>query len=271
MSATFTETPPTPTTFANMTAAQFASRLANRIPNSWTGQGSLQSGIAWSLLNAIGQQIATVYVEVQYALNAQRIQTETSPELDLASKDFFGDLLPRPPGMTDAAFSALITANLLKRGATRIAISNAVKALTGAAPRMIEPWNPGDVGCRDNLISYRDIDTPSNPMRNTSAYLAFNGFIEAVLPTFPVLGNNPLLTRDATGYRDANEYRLQLQNVGEAQIYAAVQATKAWGTNVWLRFGTSPGNNNGLVPSVYLTDNAGMLVQDNLGGYLTSA
>lgn len=186
----------------------------------------------------MSQGLAQVLKQIHYAKAADYLQTETSPELDLASVDFFGpNALPRPVGMSDANFYALILAQLFKSAVTRQAISDAIFAITGVRPRLIEPWNPADTGCRDTLVSFRDVDTTANPMRNTSGYLAWNGFIETVLPNSAVLGGlNPLLTRDDGGFRDANEYRLTIPNFPSNSIYNAVNAVRAFGTTVWIRF-----------------------------------
>ena len=184
-----------------ITADGFAQRMSQTpmYPRGWASEAAKQpGGVFYALMNTLGTQLSYLITELQYALNAQRIQTETSPELDLASVDFFGQgVLPRPTGMSDANYLALIQANLLQPAATRGAVSNAIYRLTGAVPRIVEPWNPADTGCRDTLKSYRDIDTTGNPMRNTNPSLRYQGFIDSVLPPISGLGGNQqLLTRD---------------------------------------------------------------------------
>ena len=232
------------TVFPNYTQAQFAQRIATQFPRGWANDAAKQDGTLGTgvpgnmflLMSAISSQIQFLQTEVQYALNAQRMQTETSPKLDLASQDFFGDALPRPAGMSDANFFALIQVNLFKKVATRSALIAVIKAATGVAPRLIEPWCPADTGARDTLVSFRDIDTPANPFVNTSAFLAYNGFILSVPPTFSTLAGNPFTTQDDSAFRDANEYMLDLTGSAVQNLFSVIQAAKAFGTDVWLQF-----------------------------------
>lgn len=224
------------TTIPIVTQQEFAAHTGALLPNGWAGADAVTSGIMSSLLGAIGSQMAFVITQVQYDLAASRLQTETSPELDLASKDFFGELLPRAPGQTDASFLQLIQSSLFTPMATRMALSQAIANLVGAVPRMIEPWNPADTGARDLLSSYRDVDTVANPLENTSAWLGYNGFVITQLPTFITLGANPLYCRDDGGYRDVNEYQLLLQTSTIAQLYALINRVRAAGITVWVKF-----------------------------------
>jgi hypothetical protein len=235
-----------PTTIPTITADGFAQRMAALIPRGWASDAAKQpGGNLYALLYSLGSQLNFLITELQYALAAQRIQTETSPELDEASQDYFGNALPRPPGMSDANFAALIMSNLLQKGATRQAVSDAVYKLTGIVPRIVEPWNPGDTGCRDSLLSYRDIDTAANPLENTNPGARYQGFISTIAPPVMGLGLNPLLTRDGAGFRDANEYRISIAVIsGVQELYNAINKVKVEGTVVWVKIiqGGSGGN-----------------------------
>ena len=219
-----------------ITADGYAQRMAALIPRGWANDSAKQpGGVLYALLETIGTQFNFINTALQYALNTTRIQTETSPELDEASEDFFGDALPRPPGATDAAFLALIQSNLLQPGATRQAVSNAVQKITGVAPRIIEPWNPGDTGCID-VATFIDIDTKANPFI-MSGEDRYQGFIETILPPITSLGNNPLLTSDDGAYLDVNLYGDTLQGVlqGLSAIYNAINAVRPFGTIAWVK------------------------------------
>lgn len=232
------------TTFPSLTADQFVQRIARTFPRGWAGDAAkTQAGnIFYSVIYSMSTQLTYALEQMQYALNAQRMQTETGPELDLASEDFFGTALPRPGGMSDANFFQLIQANLFTTKVTRGALSQAITTLTGTAPRLIEPWNPADTGCRDTPVSYRDVDTPQNPMLNADGFLEYQGFIISLLPSAKTLGNQPLLTRDDTGYRDANEYRVLLQTLPADTLTQTIEQTKAYGVRIWLKIADPSGS-----------------------------
>ncbi len=237
------------TTIPEPSAALVATQVGRLYPNRWASEtAKAPGGVLYALLESIGSQIAFALVQANYGLNAARIQTETAPELDLASLDFFGGTLPRVAGQTDAVFLAAIQAALFAPMATRDALSRAITNMVGAVPRLVEPWNPGDTGCRDTLVSYRDIDTAENPLENTSAWLGYNGFITAQLPTYAVLGANPFLTRDDGGFRDANEYRLTIQVSSLNQLYALINRVRAYGTTIWVKLQGQSGS------SVFILD-----------------
>ena len=122
------------TILPTISASQFADRLAANLPAGWAGADAVQSGLVSSLLLAVGGELALALQELQYAASAQRLQTETYPELDLASQDYLGSLLPRPNGTDDFDYADLIIAHLFRSAATRQAISNALTLLTGFFP-----------------------------------------------------------------------------------------------------------------------------------------
>lgn len=229
----------TPTTIPAITADGFAKRMAALIPRGWANDAAKQpSGVAYALLNALGTQLNFLITELQYALNSQRIQTETSPELDLASVDFFGQgVLPRPDGMSDADYLALIKANLLQSGATRTAVSNAIENLTGVKPRIVEPWNPGDTGCSDTGMGFYDVDTFENPMEVCNPGDRYQGFIRSTLPPIIKLGNNPLLTFDDGAFFDTNSFSDTAQGFisGISSLYDAINKVHLYGTRVWVQ------------------------------------
>jgi hypothetical protein len=239
------------TTFPTVSQQQFAQRIAQLYPRGWANEGAKYAPSAtntgstntYFLFSALSSQIAFMLSEMQYALDAMRMQTETSPELDLASEDYLGSALPRPPGMSDATFYALIQANLFKKVATRSALIALITQVTGSAPRLIEPWCPGDTGCRDTLVSYRDVDTQANPCVHTSALLAYNGFIVSLAAGISGLFNQPLLTRDDGAYADANDYRVDPVVTAAYNLFDIVQAAKAFGTEVWIQVAASVNRN----------------------------
>ena len=229
-----------PTVITPLTGAAFAQRIAELFPPNWCSDDAKTSGNVYSLLLSLGNELTNLMNEVQYTQQATLIGTETSPELDNAGLDFFGGTLPRPPGMSDANYSALILSSLFPTSATRAAISAAIKKATGQAPRMVEPWNVNDTGARDSPISFRDVDTAANPMRNTNPGLRRQGFIDSLPAITVTLGGQPMIARDFNGFRDANEYRVTISSSGVSSLYDVINAVKAEGITIWVRIGTIP-------------------------------
>lgn len=223
------------TQIQDVTPQQFVGRIADLFPPNWCSDDAKASGNVFTLILTVGQKLTDVLTQIQYVQEAARLKTETSPELDDAGLDFFGGALPRPIGMSDANYAALLLSSLFKPAATRKAISDAVTAATGQTPRMVEPWNVTDTGARDTPISFRDVDTAANPMRNTDPGLRCQGFIDAVPPITLTLQGNPLIARDTSAFRDANEYRITIQSVDTTSIFNTINALRAAGITIWVR------------------------------------
>lgn len=228
------------TTIPTVTGEQFAGRTARTVPHGWAGDDAAQAGLFGDVLRAIGQQLNFVLTGVQYAAAAQRLTSETFPELDLASTDFLGDQLPRPSGISDSAYAQLIISNLFQQADTRLALSNAIQLLTGATPRMMEPWNIFDTGVWDHG-SYWDVDTPANPARYGDGSLGWQGFIETVPPSIPAIGaNNPILAYDDGAFWDVPGYFFgTIQPVSIQTLYDLVNRLKVYGTTIWVKFLTT--------------------------------
>ncbi len=91
-----------------------------------------------AMLAGIAYAFAAIYLLYLFAVQQSRIATSTGGFLDIAATDFYGTGLPRLIGEGDAAYLARIKANLFKERATRAAVSNAVQAVTGTAPDIVE-------------------------------------------------------------------------------------------------------------------------------------
>jgi hypothetical protein len=188
---------------------------------------------------------------LQYAAAAMRLQTAIGNALDLASLDFFGSgayAQPRFSGEIDPAFRARLMAALLPTGATRAAVSAAVQRVTGAVPRIVEPWAPQDTGVVDGVwvgnrlfgAIYADVDTAETPGRATNPGERYQAFIDTILPTVPILGGNPLPCVDDGLYADAPGSSVfdfdGAAPLGAQLVYNAINAVKVEGTVVWVRF-----------------------------------
>lgn len=224
------------TTIVGIDGPRFAARLAQLFPRGWASDDARQTGNVYSLLLTLGNQLQVTQEEVQYALAAQRLQTETFPELDDASLDFYGGTLPREPGQTDTDYADEIIANLFQPAATRTALFNALAALTGFAPRMLEPWNVYDTGSWRNL-SYWNVDTVANPARWGNGGLRYQGFIETAPPSIPAIGpNNPILAWGDSAYWNVPGYFFGIiAPVNENAINDLINRLRAYGTVVWVK------------------------------------
>lgn len=224
------------TTLTTISPQQFAGRIADLFPRGWSSDDAKQSGNVYALFLSFGQQLAVVQAQIQYALGAQRLATETFPELDDASMDFLGDQLPRAAGMSDADFAAAIIAELFQPVATRSALSNALIKLTKQTPRMLEPWSPLDTGAWGvGGPSYWDVDTIANPAR-WGAGPRYQGYIETTPPALSAIGpNNPIQCWNSA-YWDVPGYFFGIiSSVGIDTLNETINRLRAYGTTVWVK------------------------------------
>lgn len=231
----------TPSFIPILLGETFAARIADLYPRGWASDDAKQSGNFFALLLAFGNQLQAIQGELAYALNAQRIQTETSPELDIASVDFFGGILPRPSGMNDADYAALIIGSLFQAVATRPALQQALTRLTGVPPRMLEPWSPGDTGAWDAPVSFWNADSVVTPARWGNGGIRYQGFIETVPPGIPAIGpNNPVLGWGSVAYWNVPGYLFAiLQSADENTVNDLITRLHAYGTTVWVKLVTA--------------------------------
>src|SRR5487761_1896413 len=224
---------------ANLTfyaAAEVVQRLAALVPNEWASEDAKQRGVAFAMLDTISQELAFITGNVQYIAAAARLQTATSPELDEAADDFFGvGMFPRPPGVTDAVYSALIIANLFQEANTRAAISAALLKLTGEMPRLMEPWNVIDTGAWGNN-SYWNVDSVVNPARWGNGSIRYQGFIETVPPSIPAIGpNNPILTWGTSYWNIPGYFFGIIQSAPTENLYTLIDTLKSEGVLCWVK------------------------------------
>lgn len=182
---------------------------------------------------------------IRYALAATRAQSATDDALDLVAQDYFGATglyaLPRLPGETDGSYRARILASLLRSGATRAVITAAVEKVTGFPCRVTEWWRPSDTGCWGR--GYWSVDTQATPFRWTGggkfAGLAYQGFVECVLPRSQPFGNNPTPCYDQTfyfGVAGSSFLDGSAGLVGPQAVYDAINRAKVYGTIIWVKF-----------------------------------
>jgi hypothetical protein len=238
------------TTYTPLTPTQFGARMAALFPPGWASPEAKQEGGAVrGVMDTLGTPLAFESGALQYAFEACLIGTAQNGALDGKALDFFGSgfyALPRNPGESDAAYSARLLAALLPEGATRKAVSDAVKAVTGQAPRIIEPWRPADTGVLDGGpgagMMFYDIDNVVTPGLMTDNGLGYQGFIQTILPLAQPFGNNPTPVMD--------EYTMNLDVGGSSMldaasgatpqgaqaVYNAINRAKCEGTIAWVQF-----------------------------------
>jgi hypothetical protein len=250
-----------PTTITPLTPDQFAARIGANFPPGWSSQtAKLPGGVLYNIFKMMGVGLSFEMGGAQYALDATRLATATGDALDLAAEDFFGTgfyAILRNTGELDPAYRARLQAAMLPTGATRHAVYNEILRVTGFAPRLIEPWRLLDVGMWDgplNRMSFWDVDNIDNPFRWTTGSnpnaavndlsLAYQGFVECVLPVAEPFGNNPTPCLDEwTMAWDVFGAFMDVSNsvpLGEAVVLSAISRMKVEGTTVWFRFVPAP-------------------------------
>lgn len=131
--------------------ADFVRRIKNELPSPWfpvTGATDAASAtpILDGLLNGIAAGWAFCHKLLHYVKLQTRIATATDVFLDLCSRDYLGNALPRNANESDASFRVRIKAAILQPKATRPAMVQALTNLTGRTPWIFEPANPSDTG-----------------------------------------------------------------------------------------------------------------------------
>lgn len=229
------------TIITQQSAAQFADRIAALVPNGWAGSDAKATGVVRDLFLALGSELSGLLNEVGYLADATRLKTETDPELDIAGADFFGSTYHRPNGMSDSDFAALIIANLFKSAATRPAFLAALSALTGSAPRLLEPWNISDTGGW-SATSYWNVDTVDNPARWGNGSLRYQGYIETPPPLIPAVGsNNPVLSWGTAYWNEPGYFFGIIPSAPMSALYDLINRLKAEGITIWVKITTSNG------------------------------
>lgn len=163
-------------------AADMAVRLKMVLPTGWFGD---TTPVLDMVLGGLGALWAALYGLIDAVRNQTRIATATGPMLDIAAQDYFGTALARRAGEPDLAFSARIRANLLTSRATRASLIAAVKAETGRAPAVFEPFNATDTGgYGTNTLGYNAVGGYGNLL------LPYQCFVTAYRPAIPGSGTS---------------------------------------------------------------------------------
>lgn len=131
------------------TQSDFLARIKSILPRWW---GDDDTPVLDGVLSAPSWALAFIYQLIGYVRLQTRLATATDGFLDLFAADFFGTALPRNPGEIDSAYRARIKASLFPPKNTRAALVQAIVQLTGIAPTIVEPQNPGDTSAFGSLL-----------------------------------------------------------------------------------------------------------------------
>lgn len=216
-----------------------AGRLLTTLPRPWFSDAAKASGgTLWAVLEGFGVGHAQFYQIIQtLKANDRLLTTLDLGVLQQFAQDFFGpDGFPPMSGELLNAYRSRIRAHFFIPGGTRQAIITAVTNLTGKAPiSIVEPWNPNDCGAWDVGNTGWDIEGHWG-----SLDIPWEGFVQVERPLAAVNNGQPVYSAwdgyagfdtDLAYYTD----NLSSQIISDAVIYAAIQAAKAYGTEVWVQ------------------------------------
>lgn len=178
-----------------------------------------------AILNAYSVTAAYNYRLYEYLKLQTRIKTATDDNLDLISRDYLGNRLPRRKNEDDNSFRNRILAFLLPFPATREGISDAIYALTGRRPDIFEPWNVNDTGALNNdfYLNISQLGALPDAYEATFFITVYRPIAEG--SDWPALNNDFYLGFDSYLWSP----QLIGRQVADEDILAIIQATKACG------------------------------------------
>jgi len=185
------------------------------------------------LLSGVAQVQAFVYGLVAYAGLQTRIKTASDGWLDVIAADFFGLALSRAAGQSDASLRSRIIVHLFRERATRAGMVKVLTDLTGAAPVMFEPQRPLDTGSYGGpMLGYGVAGGYGSLQMPYQALVLVSRPAGSGIPKVAGYG----VSSGGYGMASQAEYAsvgMVLGAVTDADIYAAIEATKPVGTVMW--------------------------------------
>ncbi|MGU3387295.1 hypothetical protein ACLBYG_22485 [Methylobacterium sp. D53M] len=136
-----------------MTQADMLARLRALLPPWFPDDDPILDG----LLSGIAALLVFVLGLIAFAKLQTRVMSATGAFLDLAAFDLFGAQFRRRMNEPDASFQLRVRKEVFRPRNTRAAITQAVTDLTGIAPELREPWNPGDNGAWNRRMAYAGV------------------------------------------------------------------------------------------------------------------
>lgn len=204
-------------------------RLKSLLPIGWFGDSNpIRDAALWGYAQALSWGY-TLYL---YAQAQTRIKTATDSWLDLSALDFFGNNLLRYSGQSDDSYKNRILINIFRERTTRHGMEKVLFDLTGRKPVIIEPARPKDVG-----------SLGVNMWLGASGALGsvvtpYQAFVTVYRPTggsaanWPGIATNWFGLSQTSGLVPATQLSPQ---VSDADIVAAIEATKPFATTIWYR------------------------------------
>lgn len=206
-------------------------RLRSYLP-PWFGDEA-NAPVVQGLLQGLAYAGAYVYSLLSYARLQTRIKSATDGWLDMIAADFFGSILLRAANQSDDSFRARILINLFRERATRAGLIRVLQDLTGRTPVVIEPTRPADTGAYGGpLIGYGYAGAYG------SMSMPFQAFVIAYRPLGTGIPSVAGYGISTGGYGQASQAEwaslsMIQGGVADADIYAAIEATRPAGTTVW--------------------------------------
>lgn len=208
----------------------FIARIRATLPR-WFGD---VPQVITAVLTGLAMAWAGVYSLYSYAAQQARIRTASGVWLDLAAADFFGTSLPRQSGEQDTPYRLRILAALLQECGTRLAITKALIQITGRTPLIFEPMRPADTGGYRLAVGYGAAGAYGSMSMPYQALVTAYRQASAGIPLVAGYGISAGAYRTPSRSNYANIGSIQ-QVVSDASIYAAIDAAKPAGTQVWVK------------------------------------
>ena len=204
-------------------------RLKSLFPVGWFGDNNpILDALTWGY----AQSVSWAYTLYLYAQAQTRIKAATDSWLDLIALDFFGNNLVRYSAQTDQSYLNRILINIFRERTTRHGMEQVLIDLTGRKPLIIEPAKPNDTGGLGINMWLGAFGALG------SVTLPYQAFITAYRPLGTGAGNWPGIKTNWFGLGQTSGLLPSAQmtpQVSDADIVAAIEATKPIGTTVWYR------------------------------------
>lgn len=235
------------------------SRLKAALPQRWFGSTSDSMPVVDSILAGAATGLSFIYALYAYAALQCRIKTASDGWLDAISADYFGANLPRKSNQSDASFRAAIIANLFRERATRNGIIKVLQDITGRTPTIIEPMRPADTGIYGGpLIGYSAAGSYGSMVMPYQAFVIAYRPLGVGIPSVAGYGVSTGAYSTASQVEWASLSMVQ-NDVTDADIYAAIDQTKAAGTIVWTSIAANPSPAITYLDSTFVLDTSQLL------------
>lgn len=204
-------------------------RLQNLLPTGWFGD---TNPIRDALLTAYAQGLAWAYSLYIYAKAQTRIKTASDSWLDLIGLDFFGDGLIRYSSQTDDSYRNRILINIFRERATRPGMRQVLLDLTGREPVIVEPARPIDVGCLGQTMYLGASGQLGSVVKPYQAFVTVYRPVGSGAGNWPGIATSPFGLSVTSGMVPSTQL---FPAVSDADIVAAIEATKPYGSTIWYR------------------------------------